>query len=140
MLGWGKGQEKHLAYICDAREGSRKERRTTGLVGRDGAGVLVASPSVYLDFGVRAARLGLGLVVGGSASTHLDACPGEQLLLFQLIVSGCWKVMVNPSGPTIPSHGLLHTQVGATPSVLLGWGAAKQPGKIKMQERSLLQT
>lgn len=101
-----------------------------GLVGSDGAGVMVAPASV-LDFGVRAARLGLGLAVGGSASTHLDAGPGEQLLLFQLIASGCWKVTVNPLGPIIPSHGLLHTRVGATPSVLLGWGAVKQPSKKK---------
>lgn len=36
---------------------------------------------VYLDFGVRDACLGLGLVVGGSASTHLNAGPGGAVTL-----------------------------------------------------------
>ena len=36
---------------------------------------------VYLDFGVRDACLGLGLVVGGSASTRLDADPGGAVTL-----------------------------------------------------------
>ena len=50
---------------------------------------------VDLDFGVRDACLGLGLAAGGSASACLDTGPGEQLLLFQLIVSGRWKVTAN---------------------------------------------
>lgn len=56
--------------------------------------------------------LALGLVVAGSATTHLNAAPGGAVRL--LLVLGCWKVMANLTGPVFPFHGPLQTGVGTT--------------------------